>query len=313
MFCSKCGTKVENGKFCPKCGNSVGSNTSVTPAPQKKSHLGLILGIVFGVLALFIIGIVILVVFIVSAYNSSSKMVCTSKDQDITITYNQKGLTGYTYRNMDDFDLDEEKVKAKQKGIDQYFEEYNDWFVKNTSGSCVIKDKDGNIIKTFQEDDWNYNSNKNNNNNKNNNKNNNRNVKVVGEDTYGYVEVPTNWVNFQDIEGGHSIQYSYGTTYIVTLDYVESPAATAKVIASSYYNKMLVDESVTGVEADTVQIGKTKKYTAYQVSMYYPSLSIYLVTYWFDAGDGNLHYIAIEGPEGLEEYSSIPESFMLTK
>ena len=50
--------------------------------------------------------------------------------------------------------------------------------------------------------------------------------------------------------------------------------------------------------------------------MYYPSLSTYLVTYWFEAEDGKVHYIALEGPEELSsvkitEYLYIPESFRL--
>jgi hypothetical protein len=52
--------------------------------------------------------------------------------------------------------------------------------------------------------------------------------------------------------------------------------------------------------------------------MYYPSDATYLVTYWFEAEDGKIHYIALEGPdsvsgESITDYLYIPESFSLNK
>lgn len=73
------------------------------------------------------------------------------------------------------------------------------------------------------------------------------------------------------------------------------------------------DSSVTDVTGATVKIGKTKKYDAYQVYMYYPKEKTYLVTYWFETGDGYVHYLALEGPEGVEDFLSIPQSFRTTK
>lgn len=51
------------------------------------------------------------------------------------------------------------------------------------------------------------------------------------------------------------------------------------------YN-MQNNSDVTGVTGATVTIGKNKEYTSYQVYMYYPSDSIYLITYWFESEDG---------------------------
>lgn len=91
---------------------------------------------------------------------------------------------------------------------------------------------------------------------------------------------------------------------------------TAKEYASNYkYNKEN-DTEVTGVTGATVSIGRNKEFTAYQVYMYYPSDNVFLITYWFDAPDGKVHYIALEGPsssdgKGLTDYLFIPESFSL--
>ena len=332
MFCTKCGAQLKEGtRFCPSCGGEVGNNKAATnnvvapaptvvvnnPAPKKKSHLGLILGIVFGALFLFIVGIFVIAILITGAIRDSADyhLVCTADDMDITIDYNDSGIIGYSASGMT-YDFDEQSELAKEHGVDSYMEQFNDWFEKNSNGSCVIKDADGNITKDLATGKNNNNSNNNNNNNKNSGSSTTK-TKVVGEEHYGYVEVPTNWVNFRDVDGGHQIQFSYGTTYIATLDYLDPSSnnsnMTAKELASFYLSQQKEDENVTGVTGATVTIGKDKKYTAYQVYMYYPADDDYLVTYWFDAEDGYIHYIAIEGPEGVEDYTSIPESFSLTK
>ena len=47
--------------------------------------------------------------------------------------------------------------------------------------------------------------------------------------------------------------------------------------------------------------------------MTYPRDNSLLITYWFDADDGFVHYIALEGPaETVLNYLDIPESFSLT-
>ena len=106
--------------------------------------------------------------------------------------------------------------------------------------------------------------------------------------------------------------------YIVSLNYFEDSRYTAKEYASNYMYNKKNSSDVTGVTGATVQIGKNKEYTAYQVYMYYPSDGTYLVTYWFEAEDGKVHYIALEGPEELSgvkitDYLYIPESFSLNK
>lgn len=343
MFCSNCGTKIENEN------NLVGGNTLnqniqnptisnvnnfdnnvnvnqqafnqnfvdnqeqmsnvyqqaqythlQQPIKPKKNKLIKILAIIGGL----VVGLIILFVIIFSIISASSeKLVCKSSEGNITIMYNEKGITGYTASGMS-YDLDTQKKYAKEVGIDAYITEFDNWFKSNTSGYCTI---DGEKVSKEEIRD----------NDKNNN-NNNETTTIVGDNKYGYITIPKTWAKFYDVDGNTSLQYSYANVYIVSLNYFEDSRYTAKEYASNYMYNKKNSSDVTGVTGATVQIGKNKEYTAYQVYMYYPSDGTYLVTYWFEAEDGKVHYIALEGPEELSgvkitDYLYIPESFSLNK
>ena len=314
MQCKKCGTPIlDTEKFCTNCGEPVTeiSNqqqfiqtppTSNNINYKKKSSAPKVIAIIGGILGGIVI-IFLVIFFFVSA--NSDKLICKSDEGNITIMYNKNGLTGYTTAGMS-YDFDKQKEYAKKVGVDAYTKEFSQWFSTHTSGTCTI---DGKKVEQT--------SNTDNNDNNNSNSNTTNDKKVVGDDKYGYISVPSNWNRFYDVDGNNSLQYSYGNLYIVSLNTLDA-TRTAKEYASNYmYNKQNSSE-VTGVTGATVTIGKNKEYTAYQVYMYYPSDSTYLVTYWFEAGDGKVHYIALEGPQELDgvkitDYLYIPESFSLKK
>lgn len=314
MQCKKCGTPIlDTEKFCTNCGEPVTEisnqqNFIQTPPIsnninyKKKSSAPKVIAIIGGILGGFVI-IFLVIFFFVSA--NSDKLICKSDEGNITIMYNKNGLTGYTTAGMS-YDFDKQKEYANKIGVDAYTKEFSQWFSTHTSGTCTI---DGKKVEQT--------SNTDNNDNNNSNSNTTNDKKVVGDDKYGYISVPSNWNRFYDVDGNNSLQYSYGNLYIVSLNTLDA-TRTAKEYASNYmYNKQNSSE-VTGVTGATVTIGKNKEYTAYQVYMYYPSDSTYLVTYWFEAGDGKVHYIALEGPQELDgvkitDYLYIPESFSLKK
>lgn len=341
MFCANCGTKVENENNIVggnslnqniqnptisnvnNLDNNINQNQQVfnqsfadnqasmgnlyqqaqytqqqQSAKPKKNKLIKILAIIGGV----VVGFIVLFVVIFSITSSSSeKLVCKSDEGNITIMYNEKGITGYTAVGMS-YDLDAQKEVVKEIGMDAYITKFDDWFKSNTSGYCTIN---GERVSKEEIKD-------------NNENNNSDTITLVGDDKYGYITIPKNWARFYDVDGNTSLQYSYANVYIVSLNYFEDSQYTAKELASNYmYNKQNSSD-VTGVTGATVQIGKNKEYTAYQVYMYYPSDGTYLVTYWFEAEDGKVHYIALEGPEELSgvsitDYLYIPESFSLNK
>ena len=342
MQCRKCGATIaDTDKVCMHCGepvtqassqnfyannqqqmnninrgNPVNGNmnnpniqNNYQPLPQntnqveKKKGSHKILKLLLGLIIFAIVGGAI-IFFIV--YSASNKLVCKSNQGNITIMYNKDGLTGYTISGMS-YDFEEQKKYAKQIGVDAYTKEFSEWFSTNTTGSCTINGK-----KVEQSS-----ANNKNKDNTNSNTTTNNDTKVVGDDNYGYISIPSNWNKFYDVDGNNSLQYSYANVYIVSLNVLEG-TSSAKDYASNYmYNKQNSSD-VTGVTGATVKIGKNKEYTAYQVYMYYPSDSTYLVTYWFEAEDGKIHYIALEGPQELNgvkitDYLYIPESFSLKK
>ena len=88
-------------------------------------------------------GIVLGVVVIVSAlyiytYMSSDKLVCKSKEGNITIMYKDDKLTGYTAKGIS-YDFDNQKAYAKKMGGAPYAAEFANWFEDNTSGTCEFK------------------------------------------------------------------------------------------------------------------------------------------------------------------------------
>ena len=276
--------------------NSNAYQQPVQPNKPKKSKLGLILAIIGGI----VVAVVILFIVIFTGVSATSdKLICKSDQGNITIMYNKNGLTGYKTVGMT-YEYEQQKELAKQIGVDEYISEFNEWFITNTTGSCTIN---GKKIEKSESND---------NNSSNNNNSTTTDVKTIGDSKYGYVDVPSNWAKFVDVDGNDSIQYSYANVYIVSLNMLDGNYS-AETYASNYmYNKQNSSE-VTGVTGATVKIGKNNEYTAYQVYMYYPADATYLVTYWFEAEDGNVHYIALEGPASVTDYLSIPQSFRLKK
>ena len=274
----------------------------------KKSVLPIVLGIIGGFVGLIIIGIVVLLVI----FSKQDKMICKSNEGSITIMYNKNGLTGYQTTDMT-YKFEEQKEYAKQIGVDAYLREFNTWFINNTTGSCTIKGKE---VEQAPSD----NNNNNNNNNNNDNEENNSTIKpsetkVIGDETLGYVTIPNSWLRFHDPDAPNDLQYSYFKAFIVTMNVIDLQL-TAKECATNFMYNIKNTGEVTDVNGATVKIGKNKEYEAYQVYMYYPSDSSYLVTYWFEAEDGKVHYIALEGPESynnikLTDLLFIPESFSL--
>ncbi len=294
-----------NGNYNPNMPNNYQQGIQPNNGkPKKKSALPIVLAIIGAI----VLGILIFVLLFVIHGAKTKKMICESPEGSITIMFNKDGLTGYTANGIL-YEFDEQKEIASKVGVDDYLKEFNDWFTSNTTGTCTI---DG---KELEEKP---------NNNPNNNNNNseapvNSETKIVGDDTNGYLAIPKEWVNFVDVDGASATQYSdVSATFILSVDIVRADI-TAKEYAQIVMAESQKESGVGEVKGATVTIGKNKQYTAYQVYMSYPAQGKYLVTYWFEAEDGKVHYIGIEGPvvasdgRKLTDYLKIVDSFSLTK
>ncbi len=86
---------------------------------------GVVLG--FAVLGIAIFAIVSL---------TSQKMKCTSSVGNITLMYSDNTISGYTATGMS-YDFDTQKQYAQSIGVEDYLDEFEDWFEENTDGVCT--------------------------------------------------------------------------------------------------------------------------------------------------------------------------------
>lgn len=120
-------------------------------------------------------------------------------------------------------------------------------------------------------------------------------TKKVGQDKYGFVQVPSSWVNFKDVDlpdDSKVIQYSdpLGSS-IITLNVIENfdqniedaAQATAQNIQSN------------GVDVKGAKV-KIDNYDAYQLYGLYEDQGLMLIVWYFMDENNNLHYVSAEGP-----------------
>ena len=128
----------------------------------------------------------------------------------------------------------------------------------------------------------------------------------VGNSSYGYITIPGDWQEYQDVASNSSLQYTDGS-YIITLKAVESSSSSALSYATAVKQSFINDGvDTTGA---TVSLGK---YKAYQVYGYYTGVQKWHVCWIFEAEDGKTHFISVEGPEKTEAFR-IPETFSIIR
>lgn len=299
MKCKKCGGPLlEGDRFCVSCGETVPESIieikreeriekdfENKPKSKKWSFL-MILGL------LILLGAILLIGILGFSYYNAKELICSSSNQSITIKYSNIGLISYKAVDMD-FDLKSERKEARKLGISQYIKDYQTKFIFNTGGSCSHtgeeKEERTEVIET----------------------------KTVGNEEFGYVTVPKDWITFEDIESSSAIQFTDTGIYIISLDYIRDPKYTAEQYAKMDLFSRKDSEKEEQETASTIQIGNNKEYTAYQVYSYYKNENSFLITYWLESEDGKIRCISLEGPETFNEkkltdYLFIPESYHIS-
>lgn len=277
-----------NNNVSPQSSSGTGNTKSYA---ERNSYKPFIITLCVGGISFVILIILFFAVAMGTVGNlaNGDYLECVSDSGRVTLGFSDDQMISYSAFGYD-FDYDTEKIKVKNIGKDAYIEDFNKSFVSNTvNGHCTYKDKPlstgGSISKTI----------------------------TVGDSYYGYVDIPSDWSRFYDVDGNSALQYSYADVFILSMDVVNNSSIDAKTAATNFYNSVSESSDITGLTAATVKVGK---YEAYQVYMFYPSENLFLVTYWFMADDGAVHYLALEGPEEvsgkkISDFLSIPESFRL--
>ena len=123
-------------------------------------------------------------------------------------------------------------------------------------------------------------------------------LKRVGEEKYGFLQVPDDWKDYVDSEvaavSGLSLKQFCDASgkLIITLNYSEGSQVDAQEAASSCWVQMEQD-GAQNIQGSTVKLAGCK---AYQVYGYYTNDDVMLVIWVFTDKDGTLHYISAEGP-----------------
>ena len=145
---------------------------------------------------------------------------------------------------------------------------------------------------------------------------------LAGDSTLGYVKLPGEWTKTK-IAGSDDkpLQYAEKKTYtgstatgswLVTLNVLDKSYTTSAKSAAdneaNYYKTY--DSDATNIKVESARMGK---YNAYKLYCQYKSDKVWVVTWYFEAEDGLVHVIQVEGLDLTKDYFKIPETFSLTK
>lgn len=107
------------------------------PVNKPKNNTKKVLIIIFVVIFAFI---ALIAAFFWYVSSTSNKLVCKSKEGNITIMYDDSSITGYVASGIT-YDMDQQSDIVDIIGIDSYISQFKVWFEENTTGTCSIKEK----------------------------------------------------------------------------------------------------------------------------------------------------------------------------
>lgn len=301
-FCKYCGAEIEKIESQPKVEeinfNSSPiemkdeQNTNNSQAKSNKKGNGLkiaslVLGIISLVLFIFnilllpleIIGLVLAIVYIAKNKKFCAGLVLNIIAMIISLLLFSAGIAIITNigENLINYPDDEVKEQIKEQ-------------IENLKNELEEYDK----INIYYNDDEKY----------------EEGYKYVGSDEYGYIKVPNNWNRFIDVDGNNTIQYSYGNMWIATIYGVDTEEFTTYKYAQNVFNNVKND-GVTNLRLTMETIAD--KYYAYKISCYYPDYNVYLNCWVFEDENDVKHYISIEGPEKINDYYDLINTFTTEK
>lgn len=145
---------------------------------------------------------------------------------------------------------------------------------------------------------------------------------TVGEDDYGYIDLPSDWVRFVDLSGETGIAYSSPDgTSIITFDIFDlsglteeqAEQITTEILAQNvWYN--LEDDDVEVLDGAKVVLGDYDSFQVYGVYENDFSMTCIIVCWIFEDDNGIIHYVSAEGPtENITKVVNYVESSYRTE
>ena len=136
----------------------------------------------------------------------------------------------------------------------------------------------------------------------------------VGEEGYGYIDIPANWVVFTDPDGSETVrQWAADPVTIISLDMVPNPDGVLDPDQAAQNIAAHLEESgASDLTGARVTVGG---FDAVQVYCVYPDEGIFLVVWLFDGGDGIIHYVAAEGTGEtvMDAFTIVENTYSLEK
>lgn len=131
-------------------------------------------------------------------------------------------------------------------------------------------------------------------------------TKRVGEDDYGYITIPSDWVNFLDAgmaqAGIAHIGFMSFDGFIINL-------------ATHGRTTTTLEQVVNGSTLGNLEKTEIAGFEAYQLSSYFDFDDTYLYAWYFFDSESNLRYISAEGPADriAEAVEIVEKTFSLSK
>ncbi len=137
----------------------------------------------------------------------------------------------------------------------------------------------------------------------------NINYQTIGNDDYGYLTVSKDWTFYSSSSNESTLQYIYGnTSNILTMYAMKNSGYTVAQYADSIKSR-IQSYGADNVSYEIVNVGN---YKAVKQQAYLSSLSSYMTTWCFQDENGALHYIAINA-DSSTEFQDIVNTYKLTR
>lgn len=128
----------------------------------------------------------------------------------------------------------------------------------------------------------------------------------IGDEEHGYLQVPADYMVFQDVDVSGLVQYCYGPYNIVTLQ--RFGGTSADIAAQNLYANLSLENNCERLETAEVPIAT---YEAKQIYAYYSDTMQYLVIWLIPDPEDNTscYYLAMEFTEDEAELVACSSTF----